>query len=104
MSTQACVDLALAAANVRAALWRGPISGGEMSRRRTIDVHTHILTEEAAALLRKEAPTVGLQVVTARVDMAMPDCVRHVQKLAISENDKLTILTRNAEALLPVAR
>ncbi len=29
-----------------------------MSRMRTIDVHTHVLTEETAALLRKEAPKV----------------------------------------------
>src|SRR5262245_63357296 len=38
------------------AVWR--LSGDEMSNVRTIDTHTHVLTEETAALLRKEAATV----------------------------------------------
>jgi aminocarboxymuconate-semialdehyde decarboxylase len=33
-----------------------------MSGPRTIDVHTHVLTEETAALLRKEAPTVPVTI------------------------------------------
>jgi aminocarboxymuconate-semialdehyde decarboxylase len=33
-----------------------------MSKPRTIDVHTHILTEETAALLRKEAPKVPVTI------------------------------------------
>jgi aminocarboxymuconate-semialdehyde decarboxylase len=33
-----------------------------MSKSRTIDVHTHVLTEETAALLRKEAPKVPVTI------------------------------------------
>jgi aminocarboxymuconate-semialdehyde decarboxylase len=38
------------------------ISGGEMSKVRTIDTHTHVLTQATAALLRKEAPTVPVTI------------------------------------------
>jgi aminocarboxymuconate-semialdehyde decarboxylase len=34
-------------------------------------------------------------------DMAMQDCARHVQGLAISDKDKAVILGQNAQALLP---
>ena len=34
-------------------------------------------------------------------DMAMPDCVAHVQALNVSDADKAAILTKNAERLLP---
>lgn len=41
-------------------VWR--LSGGEMSKVRAIDTHTHVLTQETAALLRKEAPKVPVTI------------------------------------------
>src|SRR6185437_10231900 len=39
-----------------------PFSGDEMNASRTIDTHTHVLTEETAALLRKETPTAPVNI------------------------------------------
>ena len=37
---------------------------------RTIDTHTHILTEETAALLNKEAPKLGVSITRIDDDLA----------------------------------
>jgi aminocarboxymuconate-semialdehyde decarboxylase len=44
-----------------------------MSQARTIDVHTHVLTEETAALLRKEAPKVPVTITPIDADNATLD-------------------------------
>ncbi|MGP0090106.1 MAG: amidohydrolase family protein [Xanthobacteraceae bacterium] len=41
-----------------------------MSRPRTIDVHTHVLTEETIRLLQKEAPSIGLRLAPIDADSA----------------------------------
>jgi aminocarboxymuconate-semialdehyde decarboxylase len=51
----------------------GRISGGEMSNVRTIDIHTHVLTEETAALLRKEAPKVPVTITATDAGSATLD-------------------------------
>src|SRR4029079_2587906 len=52
-------------------VWR--LSGGEMSNVRTIDTHTHVLTEETAALLRKEAPKVAVTITPVDAESATLD-------------------------------
>ncbi len=70
-----------------------------MSGPQTVDIHTHILTEEAAALLRKAAPAVPA---TPIDDAAAMAAIRNDQiARAIADNDKATILSRNAAAFLP---
>ena len=44
-----------------------------MSKVRTIDTHTHVLTEETAALLRKEAPSVPVTITPIDTAAAMLD-------------------------------
>jgi len=44
-----------------------------MSEVRTIDVHTHVLTEETAALLRKEAPSVPVNITPIDAESATLD-------------------------------
>jgi aminocarboxymuconate-semialdehyde decarboxylase len=44
-----------------------------MSKMRTIDTHTHVLTEETAALLRKEAPRVPVTITPADENWAVLD-------------------------------
>src|SRR5262245_63568695 len=53
------------------AVWR--LSGDEMSNVRTIDTHTHVLTEETAALLRKEAPKVPVIITPIDAEFATLD-------------------------------
>src|SRR5471032_2932404 len=55
-----------------------PVSGGsfsedEMSKVRTIDTHTHILTQETAALLRKAAPKVPVTITPDDAESALLD-------------------------------
>ncbi|HXX08033.1 MAG TPA: hypothetical protein VEJ43_08190, partial [Pseudolabrys sp.] len=45
----------------------------KMSKVRTIDTHTHVLTEETAALLRKEAPKVPVTITPIDDAMATLD-------------------------------
>ena len=52
-------------------VWR--LSGGEMNNVRTIDTHTHVLTEETAALLRKEAPKVPVTITPVDAESATLD-------------------------------
>ncbi len=49
------------------------ISGDEMSKGRTIDTHTHILTQETAALLRKAAPKVAVTITPTDAESAALD-------------------------------
>ena len=44
-----------------------------MSKPRTIDTHTHVLTEETAALLSKEAPTVPVTITPIDAESALLD-------------------------------
>jgi aminocarboxymuconate-semialdehyde decarboxylase len=53
------------------AVWR--FSGDEMNNVRTIDIHTHVLTEETAALLRKEAPKVPVTITPIDAEFATLD-------------------------------
>ena len=44
-----------------------------MSKPRSIDVHTHVLTEETAALLSKEAPKVPVTITAIDADATVLD-------------------------------
>src|SRR3982751_2666903 len=54
-----------------AVLTKGPSRGNNMNETRTIDAHTHVLTEETIALLQKEAPKIAPRMTPIDADNAV---------------------------------